>query len=70
MIPDFFNVQNESSDRQVAITIVETENLELLILQNNNITYALKVLETDLNTNFVSTKTYNVHFTNFEVIQD
>ena len=69
-IPDFINVQNEESDGLVTITIVGTENLGLLFQQNNNITFALNVLETDLNKNFVARKTYNVQVTIDEALRE
>ena len=69
-IPDFINVLNEESDGRVSITLEATENLGLLFQQNNDITFALKVLETDTNTNFVALKIYNVHITNDESLSE
>ena len=69
-IPDFINVLNEESDGRVSITLEATGNLGLLFQQNNDINFALKVLETDTNTNFVALKIYNVHITNDESLSE
>ena len=59
-IPDAFNIFTDIVNRQVSITIVATSNLEISLQQSNEITYALQVLETDINTKFVSNNIYNV----------
>ena len=64
--PDFFNIQNEKSDGQVIITVVATENLELLLKQSNDVTYALKVIDT----NSVDLKIYNIRIANYEDLQE
>ena len=64
--PDFFNIQNQESDGQVIITVVATENLELLLNQSSDITYALKVIDT----NSAALKIYNIRIANYEDLKE
>ena len=43
-----------------------TENLELLLKQSNDVTYALKVIDT----NSVDLKIYNIRIANYEDLQE